>query len=55
VEHLEYCRVYYTDYGLDHWPIALRYRGEIQPEAIRRTKRLYKDANWVEIRIAVGS
>jgi hypothetical protein len=55
VEHLEYCRLYYTDYGSDHWPIALRYRGETQPEAIRRKKRLYKDANWVEIRTAVGS
>jgi hypothetical protein len=41
--------------GSDHWPIALQYRGEIKFEAIRRKKRLYKDANCVEIRIAVGS
>jgi hypothetical protein len=45
VEHLEYCRIHDTDYGSDHRPIALSYRGRTQPETRRRKKRLYKDAN----------
>jgi hypothetical protein len=55
VEHLEYCRIHNTDYGSDHRPIALSYRGCILPEARRRRKRLYKEANWNEIRTAIGS
>jgi hypothetical protein len=55
VEHLEYCRIYYDDYGSDYRPIALSYRGRTQPETRRRKKRLYKDANWGEIRAVIGS
>ena len=45
VEHLEYCRIYDTDYGSDHHPIALSYRGGIPPEVRRRRRRLYKEAD----------
>jgi exonuclease III len=45
VEHLKYCRIHYDDYGSDHRPIVLSYRGRTQPETRRRKKRLYKDAN----------
>jgi hypothetical protein len=55
VEHLEYCRIHDTDYGSDHRPIALSYRGCILPETRRKKKRLYKDANWGEIRAVIGS
>jgi hypothetical protein len=55
VEHLEYCRIYDTDYGSDHRPIALSYRGCVPPEARRRRKRLYKEADWNEIRTVIGS
>jgi hypothetical protein len=54
-EHLEYCRIHHSDYGSDHRPITLSYRGGIPPEAKRRRKRLYKDANWAEIRTSIGS
>ena len=54
-EYLEYCRIHDTDYGSDHRPIALSYRGCIPPEARRRRKRLYKEADWNEIRTAIGS
>ena len=55
VEHLEYCCIYDTDYGSDHRPIALSYRGCILPEPRRNRKRLYKEADWNEIRTAIGS
>jgi hypothetical protein len=55
VEHLKYCRIHYDDYGSDHRPIVLSYRGRTQPETRRRKKRLYKDANWGEIRTVIGS
>jgi hypothetical protein len=55
VERLEYCRIHYDDYGSDHRPIALSYRGRTQPETGRKKKRLYKDANWAEIRTVIGS
>ena len=45
VEHLEYCRIHDTDYGSDHRPIALSYRGGILPEARQRRRRLYKEAD----------
>ena len=45
VEHLKYCRIYDTDYGSDHYPIALSYRGGILPEVRRRRRRLYKEAD----------
>jgi hypothetical protein len=54
-ENLEYCRIYYNDYGSDHWPISLRYRGAVQSGARRKGKRLYKDADWAEIRREIGS
>jgi hypothetical protein len=55
VEHLKYCRIYHDDYGSDHRPITLSYRGRTQPETRRRKKRIYKDANWGEIRAVIGS
>jgi ribonuclease HI len=55
VRHLEYCRIHSTDYGSDHRPIALSYLGGILPKAKQRRKRLYKDANWGEIRTVIGS
>jgi hypothetical protein len=55
VEHLEYYRIYDTDYGSDYRSIALSYRGCIPPEARQRRKRLYKEADWNEIRTAIGS
>ena len=54
-EYLEYCRIYDTDYGSDYYPIALSYRGCILPEPRRNRKRLYKEADWNEIRTAIGS
>ena len=54
-EYLEYCRIYDTDYGSDYHPIALSYRGCILPEPRRNRKRLYKEADWNEIRTAIGS
>jgi hypothetical protein len=55
VQHLEYCRIHSTDYGSDHRPIALSYLGGILPKAKQRRKRLYKDANWTEIRSSISS
>ena len=54
-EYLEYCRIHDTDYGSDHRPVALSYRGCILPEPRRNRKRLYKEADWNEIRTAIGS
>jgi ribonuclease HI len=54
-ENLEYCRIYHNDYGSDHRPISLRYRGAVQSGAMRKGKRLYKDADWAEIRRESGS
>jgi hypothetical protein len=50
VDHLDYCRIHQNDYGSDHRPITLRYRDEIPPDTKRKRKRLYKDADWAEIR-----
>jgi hypothetical protein len=55
VHHLEYCHIHDTDYGSDHRPIALSCQGGIPSEAKQRRKRLYKDANWAEIRMLIGS
>jgi hypothetical protein len=55
VEHLDYCRIHHNDYGSDHRPITLRYRGKTQLDTKRKGKRLYKDANWAEIRKEIGS
>jgi hypothetical protein len=54
VEHLEYCRIRHTDYGSGHRPIPLSYLGGMPPGATQRRKRLYKDANWAEIRMLIG-
>jgi hypothetical protein len=55
VEHLEYCCIHDTDYGSDYRPITLSYQGGILLEARRRRKRLYKEADWNEIRTAISS
>ena len=54
-EYLEYYRIHNTDYDSDYHPIALSYRGCILPEPRRNRKRLYKEADWNEIRTAIGS
>jgi hypothetical protein len=40
-EELEYYRIYTTDYGLDHRPVALSYSGRQVEEGSERRKRLY--------------
>ena len=55
VAHLDYCRIHQNDYGSDHRPITVRYRDEVPPDTKRKRKRLYKDADWAEIRQEIGS
>jgi hypothetical protein len=54
-EYLEYCRIHHTDYGSDYRPIALSYWGCILLEPRWNRKRLYKEADWNEIRTAISS
>jgi hypothetical protein len=55
VEHLEHCHIHQEDYGSDHRPITLTYLGRTQQDIGQREKRLYKDANWAEIKTIISS
>ncbi|KAM0712557.1 hypothetical protein Q7P35_000003 [Cladosporium inversicolor] len=54
-ERLQYYRVHSIDYGSDHRPIALEVDFEPVQEGLKRTRRLYKDADWDKIRSEIGS
>jgi hypothetical protein len=45
LDSLEYYRIHDTDYGLDHRLIALRVRLRLAWEALKRKRRLYKNAD----------
>jgi hypothetical protein len=53
LDSLEYYRIYDTDYGSDYRLIALTVRLRPVWEALKRKRRLYKNADWDRIREVV--